>query len=287
MKLSGLLLSGVLLTAAVPVNTFAEDEKTTVTTMVNGIAYTYRINDDGKTAELVSAAIPSSIKETAVPKVIDGYSITAVGEKAYIGSIALEKITIPSNVETLGKQAFMSCNELCEIVFEDGITVISDDCFFSCPKLVSVKFPDTLETIGSEAFFGCPELDVTIPDSVTSIGTDAFGMVAVSHEQGSAAVHGFLLKGTTGSCAEEYAKENKIDFIDMENYTQGDVNDSGSVDSVDASQVLIEYMFLSTGAPTSFTKKMNITADMNGDGVINSTDASQILIIYGDLSTGG
>ena len=52
---------------------------------------------------------------------------------------------------------------------------IPRNAFFNCRGLTSVSIPDSVTTIGSEAFSGCSGLtSITIPDGVTSIGNYAF-----------------------------------------------------------------------------------------------------------------
>ena len=54
------------------------------------------------------------------------------------------------------------------------VTGIGDYAFF-CSSLTTVTIPDSVTSIGSSAFCGCRSLTaVTIPDSVKSIGDDAF-----------------------------------------------------------------------------------------------------------------
>lgn len=284
-KAVSLLFCGLFtLSALTPAFALADDDPV-FSTVVDGIIYQYSVNSDGKTAVLLSALLPGKVTDTSVPEEINGYKITALGSKAYIGNFYLEKIEIPSHIKSIGAQAFMSCNELKEVIVGDGITDIPDDCFFSCPKLVTVDLPDSLLSIGSEAFFGCEELDITIPEGVTQIGYNALGMKADSQSSDAIPVRGFLIKGTVGSYTEKYALENGIDFIDLDNFLAGDVNNDGMVDSSDASDVLSEYAGTSTGSPVLFTKKQLITGDINGDESIDSSDASQILTIYAKNST--
>lgn len=284
-KACSLVFGGLFaLSALAPSFAFAEESHIYKDTS-DGIVYRYSVNPDGETATIVSTLFPDDVTESTVPEEMDGYKITALGNKAYIGKFNLEKIVIPSHIRSVGEQAFMSCNELKEVVVGDGITAIPDDCFFSCPKLVTVKLPDSLISIGNEAFFGCEELDITVPASVTEIGSGALGMKADSQSSATVPVRGFLIKGTAGSRAEKYALENGLDFIDLDNFLAGDVNNDGMVDSSDASDVLSEYAGTSTGSPVLFTKKQLITGDMNGDESIDSSDASLILTIYAKNST--
>ncbi|ONI46883.1 hypothetical protein AN642_00425, partial [Epulopiscium sp. SCG-B10WGA-EpuloA2] len=58
----------------------------------------------------------------------------------------------------------------------DGITVISigDNAFRDCTELSSITLPDSITSIGTAAFFGTGIEAIKVPDSVTSIGDGAF-----------------------------------------------------------------------------------------------------------------
>ena len=67
----------------------------------------------------------------------------------------------------------------------------------------------------------------------------------------------------------------------------GDVNEDSTIDSIDATAILVEYANTSTGNKPTFTSSQVIAADVNKDGFVNSTDASKILAYYAESATGG
>jgi hypothetical protein len=67
----------------------------------------------------------------------------------------------------------------------------------------------------------------------------------------------------------------------------GDVNEDSTIDSIDATAILVEYANTSTGNKPTFTSSQIIAADVNKDGFVNSTDASKILAYYAESATGG
>ncbi|MDE5597600.1 MAG: hypothetical protein K2J04_07190, partial [Lachnospiraceae bacterium] len=69
-------------------------------------------------------------------------------------------------------------------------------------------------------------------------------------------------------------------------YTLGDVNCDGYLDSRDASIILKEYSLLSTGALSSLNENQKLSADVNGDDCINAYDASILLNTYASYGSG-
>lgn len=69
-------------------------------------------------------------------------------------------------------------------------------------------------------------------------------------------------------------------------FTTGDVNDDGMINSIDASLVLAEYAVISTGGTLTFSPDSKRAADVNNDGKYDSADASKILSYYAMDSTG-
>lgn len=66
----------------------------------------------------------------------------------------------------------------------------------------------------------------------------------------------------------------------------GDVNEDKTVDSSDASCVLVNYAIIQTSGEYELTEIQKKVADVNKDGMMDSSDASKILTYYAMISTG-
>jgi Leucine-rich repeat (LRR) protein len=95
-----------------------------------------------------------------------------------------EEIYFPTADDlTIGAKAFKRCKNLKKAVFGTEKEVeIGEEAFFACYgnydkyEAVDINFKDAKVTkIGNKAFYSCQMAEFTIPATVTSIGTDAFG----------------------------------------------------------------------------------------------------------------
>ena len=131
--------------------------------------------------------------------------VTKIGDYAFHNRDSLTSVTIPDNVTTIGRGAFIYCDSLESVTIGDGVTTIGEWAFSRCTSLKEFKgkfaadggrcliidgvlyafalgcgatqytIPNSVTTIGYEAFYYCTSLtSVTIPDSVTMIGGWAF-----------------------------------------------------------------------------------------------------------------
>ena len=103
-------------------------------------------------------------------------SVTSVGFRAFSDCTNLETITIPKNA-TFSSGTFSNCTSLKNVKFSSGIEKIPNHLFNSSNlnSLTSITIPDSVTDIGSSAFSGCTGLtSITIPDSVTSISNLSF-----------------------------------------------------------------------------------------------------------------
>ena len=149
--------------------------------------------------------------DIVIPPTYNGGAVTGIGERAFYGRERLTSVKIPDSVTSIGQYAFYNCTGLTSIVIPEGVTTILNKAFYNCTSLTSIALPDSVTSIGTEAFISCYRLkeitvgdgnpyycaqngvlfnqnktrlicypaqktgnSYTIPDSVTSIGDQAF-----------------------------------------------------------------------------------------------------------------
>lgn len=157
--------------------------------------------------------------------------VTCIGDFAFSGCYSLMQLYLPSSVQKIGRQAFYYAGlytinvqdsvvsigsgafhhtpwyenladgpiylgrvfyeykgtlpDSSQIIIKDGTTEICDYAFYNygfygsnrrCPvPSVSVVIPESVKSIGEEAFWGCENISsITIPDSIVDIGYGAF-----------------------------------------------------------------------------------------------------------------
>ena len=137
------------------------------------------------------------------------YKVTSIGDEAFRSCSGLTSVEIPNSVTSIGDRAFYNCSGLTSVEIPNSVTSIGTQAFESCSGLTSVEIPNSVTSIASSAFSGCSGLmeikvaegnqnyvsidgclyskdvttlcccpgaktSITIPNSVTSIGSSAF-----------------------------------------------------------------------------------------------------------------
>ncbi len=119
--------------------------------------------------------------------VVISEGVTSIGEYAFFECTSLKNIVLSGSVKTINMGAFYQCAALPGITIPNSVTTIGNGAFSSChisaeesesgieSGLEKVTIQDGVEAIGKFAFNGCKKLkDVTLPDSIKSIGDNAF-----------------------------------------------------------------------------------------------------------------
>ena len=141
-------------------------------------SYRYTVNDDGISITLTMYRGPQ-IGDLVIPEQIDGYTVTVIGESAFLNAKGFDgDLIIPDSVTKICDYAFKDCANIKNISsLPVHLTEIGTGAFMRCNKMEGqLDFPDTLVNIGDNAFRDCWNLmgSILIPDSVEYIGYYAF-----------------------------------------------------------------------------------------------------------------
>ena len=129
----------------------------------------------GTTYSVTSIGEYAFVNCSALTSVTIGNSVTSIGVGAFNGCSSLTSVTIGNSVTSIGSQAFYYCVSLTSVTIPNSVTIIEYEAFYSCSSLTSVTIGNSVTSIGEGAFFYCSSLtSVTIGNSVTSIGNYAF-----------------------------------------------------------------------------------------------------------------
>ena len=132
-------------------------------------------------------------------------SVTTIGNGAFWGCESLTSINIPNSVTMIGNETFRYCKSLTSIDIPNSVTTIGNGVYWGCKSLTSITIPSSVVTIidnpfcfwhgnlynESKAFiyednvlfnknkttliaYIAKETNYTIPNSVTTIGNQAF-----------------------------------------------------------------------------------------------------------------
>lgn len=252
----------------------------------------------------------TSITQITIPE-----SVTSIGNSAFYRCKSLETINVPDSVVNLGEYAFYECENLVNIYLGKNIPEIKRSTFIRCRKLRNLDLPDKITSIGEDAFMNCDLLyNPVLPESLTYIGKNVFNeclsiteMVIPENVEmidawafsgcenlkkitilnpsctiypaKTTIPYGVVIYAPASSGAYDYAKETGNNFVSTTSPVSslGDADGSGSVDSKDATVILIDYAKTVLGKASELDTAI---ADVDKSGKTDSKDATKILIYY-------
>lgn len=168
----------------------------------------YEEKEDG-TIEITDCT--SSATSINIPSTIVGKTVTSIRNCAFYGCKNLVNVTIPDSITSIGNNAFEYCASLKSVLIPGSVTSIGNAAFNRCESLMNIEviknnsnyfsqdgvlfdknktkliqypignkriaydIPNGVKSFGDCAFDSCSTLkNITIPDSVTSIGWGVF-----------------------------------------------------------------------------------------------------------------
>lgn len=131
-------------------------------------------------------------------KVVVPEGTTVIGQRAFAGNEAVDRIELPDSVVSIEREAFADCLVLQTMKISEHLEKIEDSAFENCVKFIRISIPqevkhipvscfkrcralqqvilpDSLETIDDMAFYGCRKLqEIKLPKSLRRLGTMSF-----------------------------------------------------------------------------------------------------------------
>ena len=135
------------------------------------------IYDRDANGDWVVKAVYGSPEEVTVPAMAGGRVIMSVAPRAFLGQRRLRSVTLPDTVAVIGEEAFAGCTALERISFGAGLTLLEAGVLRGCTALREASLPEHLQEIGREAFAGCTALEaISLGGSIRCIRDEAFAM---------------------------------------------------------------------------------------------------------------
>ena len=147
--------------------------------------YEYSILEDGTVKITGYPGYEGDVMQLVIPGVLEGKTVTRIGNEAFYYCPGLTSIEIPSSVVSIGDFAFARCTGLTSIEIPSSVTSIGKAPFIGCTNLIDINVDSEnkvfnsdnecnaiIETDSRRLIQGCQ--NTNIPSDVEHIGWYAF-----------------------------------------------------------------------------------------------------------------
>ena len=109
-----------------------------------------------------------------IPETIRGVKVTKIAPEAFENKTCIKTVVIHNNIVEIGNYAFYGCNQLNELLIPTSVVRIGNYAFADSNINVLLSENEALKEIGDYAFSNNITEIIDLPDSVETIGNNAF-----------------------------------------------------------------------------------------------------------------
>jgi hypothetical protein len=154
-------------------------------------AYTFTVPGTGDWPSILSVSLENvgvvnnfAFKNAASVVDLDiGSTVTNIGQASFENVFTRDEnvditLTIPGQISLIQVQSFQENPRVTQLIINEGVVTIGEKAFYHLASLSgTLAIPDSVTSIGANAFFNCPKIEAYTfgPDSqLTTIGAEAF-----------------------------------------------------------------------------------------------------------------
>ena len=164
--------------------------------------YEFSVNGDETSITITKYNGSGHDQHIFIPDTINEYSVTAIGDSAFVYNSAISHVTIPDSVTSIGDGAFFECENLTHVSISKNMTSLGAMVFAYCYNLIEIDVDSrnpAYASLGGALFdknravliqypLGKPDSSYTIPNTVASIADFALAggknLINVSMQDG-------------------------------------------------------------------------------------------------------
>ena len=241
---------------------------------------TFSINDDGETCTITGIGNCTKT-DLVIPEEIGEYTVTSIGDSAFLYCSSLTSITIPASVTSIGKSAFFGCTGFTSITIPDSVTSIGASAFNGCIRLVEVYNKSGLNIVAgssSYGYVGYYALNVYTEEGGSKLSTDEDGFIIYTDGEDK------ILIGYKGNDTELTIPE---DITEINEYAFNNCTSLTSIVIPDSVTSISEYAFSSCDSLRSVAFGANSQLTTIGDDAFDGCSSLTSIVIPDSVTTIG